>query len=207
MTSATPRSSFNNSLKGMGLIAAMAMPVLYFATQLAAAPFYPGYSFSRDGASMLGTRLSLQPWIFNLGAILTGVTALLGAIGLILAFRTAAHFALAWLIGLCVVATGVMSIKAGFFPMPDPRHASWGFLVYFTIITPLLLLLGLWKQRDANAARIYLAASIALILLLFPFMFGMVSVAWLEPGALQRLFAIATFVPVGVVGYFFKREA
>ena len=188
------------------MFTAMVMPVLYFGTQVAAAPFYPEYSFSRDSASMLGTRLSLHPWIFNLGAILTGVAGLAGAIGLVLAFRTATHAVLVWLIGLSVVATGVMSIKAGIFPMPDPRHASWGFLVYLTIITPLLLLIGLWKQRDASGVRIYLVASIALILLLFPFMFGMASVAWLEPGALQRLFAMATFVPVGVVGYFFKRK-
>lgn len=92
------------------------------------------------------------------------------------------------------------------FPMPDPRHASRGFLVYPTIITPLLLLIGLWKQRDASGVRIYLLASTALILLLFPFMFGMASATWLEPGGLQRLFAMATFVPVGVVGYFFKRK-
>src|SRR5262249_62198112 len=91
-------------------------------------------------------------------------------------------------------------------PSQLPRHATWGFLVYPTIITPLLLLIGLWKQGDANGVRIYLFASAALILLLFPFMFGMASVAWLEPGGLQRLFAIATFVPVGVVGYFFKRK-
>jgi hypothetical membrane protein len=50
------------------LYAAIAMPLIYFGTQLIAAPFYPGYSFAQDTASMLGTTTSRQPWIFNLGA-------------------------------------------------------------------------------------------------------------------------------------------
>ena len=60
------------------LYAAIAMPVIYFGTQLVAAPFYPDYSFSRDTASMLGTTDSHHPWIFNLGAMLTGVAGLVG---------------------------------------------------------------------------------------------------------------------------------
>jgi hypothetical membrane protein len=183
------------------------MPLLYFGSQLAAAPFYPGYSFSRDTASMLGTSFSLHPWIFNLGAVLTGIAALVGAIGLYRAFRAATNIVVAWLIGLSVAATGIMSVKAGMFPLPDSRHASWGFLVAFTIVTPLLLLIGVWKHQGATAIRLYLIASLALILVLFPFMFGMVYTTLSQPGTLQRLFALATFVPVGGVAYFFSRKA
>jgi hypothetical protein len=113
----------------------------------------------------------------------------------------------AWLIALSVSAIGIMSVKAGTFPLPDSRHASWGFLVAFTIVTPLLLLIGVWKHQGATAIRFYLIASLALILVLFPFMFGVVSTTLLQPGTLQRLFALATFVPVGVVAYFFGGEA
>jgi len=194
----------HSSFAGLCLIAAVAMPLLYFGSQLAAAPFYPVYSFSRDTASMLGTSFSQHPWIFNVGAIFTGAAALIGAIGLYRAFAGTTNVVIASLIGLSVAATGVMSIKAGLFPMPDSRHASWGFLVFFTIATPLLLLIGVCKRPNTTGLRLYLAASIGLILTLFPFLFGIAHTTLLQPGAFQRLFAIATFLPVGVVAYHFK---
>jgi hypothetical membrane protein len=183
-------------------IAALLVPILYFGAQLAAAPFFPGYSFVRDSASMLGTTDSHHPWIFNLGAILTGCAALCGALGLTLAFRRRTNLLLAALIGLSVAATGVLSIKAGMFPMPDPRHASWSFLSWLTIASPLLFLLGLWGRRGATTIRIYLGASVALTLCLVPFLMGRAGTEMLQPGALQRLLAFAVFVPVGVVGFY-----
>jgi len=190
----------------MGLLGAIAVPVLYFGAQIAAAPSYPGYSFARDSASSLGTSASAHPWIFNVGAILTGITALPAAIGLYLALRTSANRLVAWLNGLALVATGVMSVKAGLFPLPDPRHASWGFLTWFTIAMPVLLLIAVWPRREATGLRVYLGASIVLILLLFPVLSGILLFGELQPGTLQRLFALATFVPVGVVGYSLRRE-
>ncbi len=197
----------NKALTNVGLMAAVAMPILYFGCQLLAAPFYPGYSFARNSASMLGSPFSAHPWIFNVGAVLTGVAAILGAVGLYRAFRARANAVVASLICLAVFATGIMSIKAGVFPLPDPRHASWGFLVAFTIATPLLLLIGVWKEREKRALRLYLLASVGSVLLLFPFMGRMISTTVLQGGTFQRLFAIATFVPVGVVGYSFRKKA
>jgi hypothetical membrane protein len=103
------------------------MPVIYFGVQIVAAPFYPGYSFSQNTASMLGTTNSHQPWIFNLGAILTGIAGLLGAIGLFRALRATTWTTLSLITALCIAANGVLALKAGLFPMPDPRHASWQF--------------------------------------------------------------------------------
>ena len=202
---ATP--SERSTITSIGLIAAIAVPILYFGSQLLAAPFYPGYSFAQNSASMLGSSFSAHPWIFNVGAMLTGVAAILGAFGLYRAFQATANTIVAWPIGLAVFATGIMSLKAGIFPLPDPRHASWGFLVTLTIVTPLLLLIGVWKKRGSNTLRLYLIASVSLVLVLFPFMSGMASTSLLQGGTLQRLFAIATFVPVGAVGYSLKKGA
>lgn len=190
------------SLERFFLIASLLVPIIYFGAQLAAAPFFPGYSFIRDSASMLGTTDSHRPWIFNLGAVLTGCAALCGALGLTLAFRRTTNLLLTALIGFSVAATGVLSIKAGMFPMPDPRHASWSFLSWLTIASPLLFLIGLWGRRGATAIRVYLGASIALILFLLPFLMGRTASEMLQPGTLQRLLAFASFVPVGVVGYY-----
>jgi len=176
------------------------MPIIFFGTQIAAAPFYPGYSFSQQSISMLGTSFSRQPWIFNVGETLTGVTALAAALGIFQFFRRKTNLLLSCLIGFAVACIGIMAVKAGMFPMPDPHHNSWELLQNFIIITPHLMLLGLWKQKQSSGLRIYLILSIALLVLLVPL--G----SRLGRGTLQRLISAATLVPVGVVGFSFWRE-
>jgi hypothetical membrane protein len=180
------------------LYAAIAMPVIYFGTQLVAAPFYPDYSFSQDTVSMLGTTDSHHPWIFNLGAMLTGVAGLVGAFGLFRALRTVTGTALAGLVALTVVANGVLSVKAGMFPMPDPRHASWQFLMPAILATPMLLLVALWRQ--GVALRAYLLCNTVALMLMVPLMMHRMAPGFAE-GTMQRLFALVVFVPVGVAGY------
>lgn len=188
------------SVTSLCLLAAVAMPILYFGTQIVAAPFYPGYSFSLQSESMLGTQFSRHPWIFNAGEILSGFAALGAALGLYRVFRRKTHFLLGWLIGLSVACTGVICVKAGMFPMPDPRHNSWGFLLNFMIITPHLMLIGLWKHSHSSVVRAYLIFSIMLLLVL-----SLVA-PWLGRGTLQRLIHVTTLVPVGVIGFLFWRE-
>jgi hypothetical membrane protein len=185
------------------LYAAIAMPLIYFGTQLIAAPFYPGYSFAQDTASMLGTTTSRQPWIFNLGAVLTGLAGLTGAFGLFRALRTVTSTALALLAGFAVLANGVLSLKAGMFPMPDPRHASWQFLMFPTLAAPMLLLLALWRQ--STALRIYLLCNAVALLLMMPLMLRRMAPVFAE-GTMQRLLALVVFVPVGVAGYALVRR-
>ena len=84
--------------------------------------------------------------------------------------------------------------------MPDPRHNSWGLLQNFTIITPHLMLIGLWKRSHSSGLRIYLIFSVTFLLLLVPF------ISSIGRGTLQRLIAVGTLVPVGVIGFFFWRE-
>ncbi len=190
----------NRSVTSLCLLAAAAMPILYFGTQIVAAPFYPGYSFSLQSESMLGTQFSRHPWIFNTGEILSGFAALGAALGLYRVFRRKTHVLLGWLIGVSVACTGVICVKAGMFPMPDPRHNSWGFLLNFMIITPHLMLIGLWKHSHGSGVRAYLIFSIMLLLVL-----SLVA-PWLGRGTLQRLIHVTTLVPVGVIGFLFWRE-
>jgi hypothetical membrane protein len=179
------------------------MPVIYFGAQLVAARFYPNYSFAQDTASMLGTATSTQPWIFNLGAVLTGVAGLCGAFGLVHALRKVTWKALALLVGLCVVANGVLSLKAGMFPMPDPRHGSWQFLMFPTLAAPVLLLISLWRQ--SILLRMYLGCNAVALLVMVPLMMHRAAPVFAE-GTMQRLFALTVFVPVGVAGYALVRR-
>jgi hypothetical membrane protein len=177
------------------LWAALAMPLLYFGVQLIAAPFYPGYHFATDTASMLGTSASRHPEIFNTGAILTGIAGLAGAFGLFFGLREVAARWLRILIAIGVLSNGVLSLKAGLFPMPDPRHASWQFLLLPILITPLLLLGPTWRVLWL---RIYLLLDAVCMLCLLPFMMHRMAPVFPE-GTMQRLFALVTFVPVGVI--------
>ena len=122
-------------------------------------------------------------------------------LGLYRFFRTKTHFLLSGLIALSVACTGVICLKAGMFPMPDPRHNSWGLLLNFTVITPHLMLIGLLKDRHSSGLRTYLIFSIMLLLLLS------LLPSWLGSGTLQRLIHVATLVPVGVIGFSFWRVA
>ena len=181
------------------LWAAVAMPLLYFGVQLMAAPFYPGYHFATDTASMLGTSASRHPEIFNTGAIVTGIAGLAGAFGLFMGLRRAASRWLCILVAIGVLSNGVLSVKAGLYPMPDPRHATWQFLLFPILITPLLLLGASWRVLWL---RIYLLLDVICLLCLLPSMMHRMAPIWPE-GTMQRLFALVTFVPVGVVALAF----
>jgi hypothetical membrane protein len=188
------------SLTSFCLLAAVATPILALVTQVAAAPFYPGYSFSLQSGSMLGTHFSRHPWIFNTGELLIGIAALAAAFGLYRSFRGRTNILVSGLIGLSVTCIGVMTVKASLFPMPDPRHNSWGLLFNFMIITPHLMLIGLWKKGQSLGLRIFLLCTIVFLLLLVPL------APSLGRGTLQRLLHAAILIPVGVVGYYFWRE-
>jgi glycopeptide antibiotics resistance protein len=99
------------------------------------------------------------------------------------------------------LATGVTTFKSGLYPLPHPRHTSWGFLSVFIIAIPLLLLIAAWRARLPASLRYYLTFSVALVLVLFPFMSGIISVSHPGKGTFQRLFAIANFIPVGITAY------
>ena len=59
----------------------VAVPFLYYGSQAAAAPFFPGFSFLGTTASELGSELSRHPAIFNDGSILQGIACLVASFG------------------------------------------------------------------------------------------------------------------------------
>lgn len=183
------------------LATAVAVPILYFGTQLVASAFYPGYSFIQLSASMLGSPNSSHPAVFNTGAILTGAALMIASYGIYRSFLgRGVPAVLCWLTLISMAVSGYTCIQAGIFPLPDSRHTALGFLVIFLIALPLIFLLALWKQPDARGVRAFLVACCCGVLLLAPVM----SHPTLVPGAkglLQRIFASVTFLPVAVVGW------
>lgn len=190
------------------LAAAVASPFVYFGTQLVAAPFYPGYSFVTQAASMLGSDLSTRPWVFNVGAMLTGVTLLIGAIGVGTALvRAQVHPILAWPPALSIAINGYIALNAGRFPLPDPRHGGHPILMVPVLLFPVLMLAAIWKLPGARAMRIYLIVTAVLIGVMVPIMAGVTPIdKGAYEGVLQRITTLLMFPPIGVGAWWLMRR-
>ncbi len=176
----------------------IAVPFLYFGSQLLAAPFYPNYNFVQMEASLLGSDRSSFAMVFNLGALLTGFAALVFAIGFLRVYSSIKlHPVLAWFSAIAVLGSGLSSFWAGIFPMPDPRHGANPFQIALFAM-PFLLAATFWK----NQFRPYFLAAVGLFLAMIPIMTGLVGVdRGANEGLLQRILAFAVFVPIGLSAY------
>lgn len=182
-------------------------PILYFGTQLAAMPWFPGYDPLLHPASLLGSDRSLAPAVFNSGAVLVGVALLGGSVGMARGLVAVGSWRpLAWIVAVALMSSGAAAIWAGSFPMPDPRHNP-GALGVGTFAAPLLLLVALWRVQGAGGLRRYLLLDLAAFAGLAVVMAGLTAI---DPqrygGLLQRVAALIVYVPPGVVGWWLWRR-
>jgi hypothetical membrane protein len=192
----------------IALIMGMIVPIFYFGLQIAAAPFYPGYNFLSQTASELGSNQSAYASTFNIGIIILGIVTLIAALGCLQALlRLGINPILSWLTAIAIAANGVSSIWAGTFPLPDPKHAGLPIATIGIILFPFLLTAALWKRKDISPVKIYLIISILMILAIIPLMSGAVQIDInLYRGLIQRIFAVATFGPIGIGAYFLAKS-
>jgi hypothetical membrane protein len=186
----------------------IAVPFLYYGAQLLAAPSFPGFSLLGTTASELGSDLSTRPSIFNVGAMLTGVAALIASAGFL---RTLRHLGtnqiLALLVSVAVAATGLSSLWAGSFPLPDPRHGGHPSLLIAMILVPFVLAVASWTLGVSRPLKAYFAATIGLLLVMVPVMSGRIGLDRHTYGGLfQRVFALTVFPPIGVGAYILARR-
>lgn len=185
------------------LASGIVVPVLYFGTQLLAAPFFPGYSFLSMVASLLGSDLAIYPAIFNIGAMITGIVTIIASVGFFLALqRLGINPFLTWLTCLALFLNGLGSLWAGFFPIPDPRHGSNPFTVGIFLF-PILLTFAIWKLNNARPIKTYLIITNLLFIALIPIMSGASGINTQGyQGLLQRIVALVFFLPISVGSYF-----
>jgi len=186
----------------------IAVPLLYYGIQLVAAPFFPDFSVLGTTASELGSDRSARPWIFNAGAMLTGIAAIVGSIGLLRALRRlGAHPIVAWLALLVVAGTGLSCLWAGIFPMPDPRHAGHPSFLIAMLAVPFVLSFALWRLGVSRGIKAYLVATIVLLLVMVPIMMRMFDIDMhTYAGLAQRVFALTVFLPISVGAYELARR-
>jgi hypothetical membrane protein len=183
----------------------IAVPIMYFGLQLIAMPFYPGYSLLANAASDLGSPNSRLPIVFNLGAMISGLLTVLSSYGFLRAFQDLRIAPiLAWPASIAVALTGLSSVWAGTFPLPDPRHAANPMAVGLFLM-PFIMAAALWKPSSLNL-KIYLVANMLVFGLLAAIMSGTIPVnQGAYGGLLQRILALIAFVPIGI-GAAFLRE-
>jgi hypothetical membrane protein len=169
----------------------VAIPFLYFGVQLVAAPCYPDYDAVAQVASELGSERSPCAAIFNGGVLLTGVVALVAALGLLRGLlRLGGNRVLAWATALALVSVGLATLMSGLYPLPHPRHGG-GPVGAGMFVLPMLLAAATWRHAGSRAARVCLVLPIVLFFALFPILSGLagVDIAAIR-GLLQRLFAL-----------------
>lgn len=195
------------------------VPILYFGMQIVAAAFYPGYNFFNQDASTLGSPGSSFPAIFNGGAIIEGIAKLIVAWGFLRAFQQLGMSSrVAWLTSLVLVGSGLASINAGLFPLPDPRHTASPLAVLNigTIVLPFLIPAAVWKLCAGRTIRVYFIANIIAFITLIPIMTGLIQILTVMAGVewhsyqmflnqyhgiIQRVAAFIALAPIGVAAY------
>jgi hypothetical membrane protein len=189
----------NPTMTSFLLKCGIAVPILYFGTQVVASPFYPGYSFVSQAASLLGSNLAVYPIIFNTGALLTGLSWLLTSFGFWQALTNLrVPQVLTWLIAIGLGVSATSTIIAGLFPMPDPRHAAWGIGAPAYILSPIFLSATLWKHMT-QGFKLYFLISLLALLMLILLRTGVLNLELSQmEGLFQRLFALTVFTPIAV---------
>jgi len=192
-----------DSLASAALGFGIAAPFLYFGSQIAAALFFPGYSFLSQSASQLGSDMARYPAVFNTGAILTGAATLIASLGFLRGLhRLGSHRALTWLTAGGLAASALMHLWAGAFPMPNPRHGQNPFQIA-AVMLPILIGAAVWKGVRAPA-RVYFVGT---VLALAALMMNLIPVnRQLYDGLFQRLLALTVFPPVGVASYVLRKH-
>lgn len=132
------------------LIGGVAVPFLYFASQIAAVLLNPGYNLASQQPSELGCCNANLSVVANVGFVATGVAAILGGLGLFAGLRRlGGNVVIAALAGLGLALFGIAMTMSGVFPLPNPLHYGFG-LMLAGILAPFF---GALAFKNGGAAR------------------------------------------------------
>jgi hypothetical protein len=94
----------------------------------------------------------------------------------------------------------------GVFPLPDPRHGTYGLglTIHFA---HFLLAAALWNRSDLHTLDLYLIMTGVMMLALLAVVLGIGSLATpSDAGVLTRVYALAVFPWLGIAGYVLDRR-
>jgi hypothetical membrane protein len=188
------------------LRAGVLVPILYFGTLIISSLTYPGYSYTRQYASELGSSSAPYPQLFNAGIILTGLALLVSLPGFRAALRALnANMGAGWLFLIALAAFGIGTLMGGLFPMPDPRHGGFG-LGFAAHLAPALLAAALWRTPVSHQLKVFLIGVFVASVVMFVVMMGVGGlVRRANVGSFQRVYALTIFPWIGVAAYALRR--
>ena len=184
----------------LGLLAGIAFPVLYFAVQIVLFPFVPGYDFTRDVASRLGSPDSSMAGVFNALVVLIGAMGMVAGVGQVVRMRQlGVNILIALMAGLCVVSVGGATLWAGLVPLPDPAHGASGPFMLAGVVYPALLLVAFRRSPFWRLVFLFALLAVAASAAVMTGLTGIDLVRW--EGAIQRPVALALLGPVGLASF------
>jgi hypothetical protein len=184
----------------LALVAGIAFPVLYFAVQVALFPFVPGYDFTRDVASRLGSPDSSMAGVFNTVVVLIGAMGMVAGVGQVVRMRQlGVNILIALVAGLCVISVGGATLWAGLVPMPDPAHGASGPFMLAGVIYPALLLIAFRRSPSWRVVFLVALLAVAASAAVMTGQTGIDLIRW--EGAIQRPVALALLGPVGLASF------
>jgi hypothetical protein len=184
----------------LALLAGIAFPVLYFAVQIVLFPFVPGYDFTRDVASRLGSPDSSMAGVFNALVVLIGGMGVIAGVGQVARLRgLGVSILLAVTAGLCVISVGGATLWAGLMPLPDPAHGASGPFMLAGVVYPAVLLIAFRRSPLWRLVFVFTLLAVAASAAVMTGLTGIDLVRW--EGAVQRPVALALLGPVGLASF------
>lgn len=184
----------------LSLLAGIAFPILYFVVQIVLFPFVPGYDFTRDVASRLGSPDSSMAGVFNAGVVIIGAMGMVAGAGQIVRLRQlGVNILIALTAGLCVVSVGGATLWAGLVPLPDPAHGASGPFMLAGVVYPVLLLIAFRRSPFWRVVFLCALLAVAASAAVMTGQTGIDLVRW--EGAVQRPVALALLGPVGLASF------
>lgn len=148
------------------------VPVFYYVGLVGGALLWPGYSHASQYASELGSAAAPYPAFFNTNAILCGLSALVGGVGLSHGLnRLSGKRGWSIAAGISISLWGVSVILAGLYPMPHELHGAYG-LGIAGQFTSLFALLALRNVEGLAGLKVFLGIIFVASLTMFLIMMG-----------------------------------
>ena len=114
--------------------------------------------------------------------------------------------ALAALNSAAVAVNGVQMLWAGYFPLPDPRHAGHTPFIVASTLLPVLLAAALWRHGGPGL-KAYLVSTLVLLAAVTLLRSGLSGLTRYEYGGLlQRVSTLTIFPPIGVGAWVLARR-
>ena len=203
MSTSTIAIATSNRSTDRLLLAAGAVPALYFGTLLVAGALSPGYSHVTQFASELGMTSAPYPGVFNAGTLAGGIAGLMAAVGVRRGLRSVGTGqVLSMLLALVVLSNAVAFLFGGWFPLPDERHTAWNLGLGVLLGSPLAAIALRRAPAGLRWVPWYLAINTLAGFALLAVMFGVGDLVNGDNiGLWQRGFALAAYPWLAVVAW------